>query len=100
MVNILVIDDEPKMTALICGQLEDAGLQVTTTTSPREGLDLLAKHSYDIVITDLSMPEVSGMTILEEALKKKSTERPLSAAITCASSSDSIHRTSFSSTGR
>ena len=61
MAHILVVDDEPKMTALICGQLEDAGHQVTTTTKPREAIELIGKHSYDIVITDLSMPEISGM---------------------------------------
>jgi len=74
MAHILVVDDEPKMTALICGQLEDAEHQVTTTTNPREAIDLIGKHSYDIVITDLSMPEISGMKVLEEALKKEGTE--------------------------
>lgn len=74
MANILVVDDEPKMTALICGQLEDAGHRVTTCTDPRRALELIEKHSFDIVITDLSMPEVSGMTILEEALAKEGTE--------------------------
>jgi two-component system NtrC family response regulator len=74
MAHVLVVDDEPKMTSLICGQLEDAGHQVSTTTKPAEALELIAKHSFDIVITDLSMPEISGMTILEEALKKEGTE--------------------------
>ena len=71
MANILVIDDEPKMTSLICGQLEDAGHKVTTTTQPKEALALIAKHSFDIVITDLSMPEISGMEILEKAMTKE-----------------------------
>ncbi len=74
MANILVVDDEPRMTALICGQLEDAGHQVTTCTDPRRALELIEKHSFDIVITDLSMPEVSGMAILEQAMAKESTE--------------------------
>ncbi len=74
MARILVVDDEPKMTSLICGTLEDAGHSVTTTVKPAEALQLLKKHSYDIVITDLSMPEISGMTILENALKQEGTE--------------------------
>jgi DNA-binding NtrC family response regulator len=74
MANILVVDDEPKMTSLICGALEDAGHKVTTTTKPHEALRLIDKHSFDIVITDLSMPEISGMTILEKALQKEGTE--------------------------
>jgi two-component system NtrC family response regulator len=74
MANILVVDDEPKMTSLICGTLEDAGHKVTTTIKPAEALKLIEKHSFDIVITDLSMPEISGMTILEAALEKEGTE--------------------------
>lgn len=74
MANILVVDDEPKMTSLVCGTLEDAGHKVTTTTKPAEALKLIEKHSFDIVITDLSMPEISGMTILEAALEKEGTE--------------------------
>lgn len=74
MARILVVDDEPKMTSLICGALEDAGHAVTTTTKPAEALALLEKHAFDVVITDLSMPEISGMMILEKGLQKEGTE--------------------------
>ncbi|MBD3257901.1 response regulator [candidate division GN15 bacterium] len=70
MARILVVDDEPKMTSLVCGALEDEGHQVTTTTSPREAIDLIMRHAYDMVVTDLSMPEVSGMDILDTALER------------------------------
>ncbi|MEA1980458.1 MAG: sigma 54-interacting transcriptional regulator, partial [candidate division Zixibacteria bacterium] len=74
MANILVVDDEPKMTSLVCGQLEDANHTVTTSTNPKEALQLIEKHSYDIIITDLSMPEISGMDILDKGLLKEGTE--------------------------
>lgn len=74
MAQILVIDDEPKMTALICGELEDASHRVTTCTNPTEALALIEKHSFDVVITDYSMPEVNGMQILEKAIAKPATE--------------------------
>jgi DNA-binding NtrC family response regulator len=74
MASILVVDDEPKMTSLICGHLEDARHRVTTTTSPAEALQLIDKHSFDIVVTDLSMPEISGMVVLDAGLKKEGTE--------------------------
>lgn len=74
MARILVVDDEPKMTSLLCGHLEDSGHQVTTTTKPAEALALLDKHSFDVVVTDLSMPEISGMVVLEKALDKPGTE--------------------------
>ncbi len=74
MAKILVVDDEPKMTSLICGTLEDEGHQVTTAVDPKKALELIDKHSFDIVITDLSMPEVSGMEILDCALQQGNTE--------------------------
>jgi DNA-binding NtrC family response regulator len=74
MARILVVDDEPKMTSLVCGELEDSGHTVTTTTKPTEALALIERHSFDIVITDLSMPEISGMIVLEKALEKPGTE--------------------------
>ena len=74
MANILVVDDEPKMTSLICGHLEDAGHSVMTTVKPAEALKLIQKHSFDIVITDLSMPEISGMQVMEAAIEKGGTE--------------------------
>ena len=74
MARILVVDDEPKMTSLVCGELEDAGHAVTTTTKPADALALIEKHSFDVVITDLSMPEISGMVVLEKALEKPGTD--------------------------
>ncbi len=74
MARILVVDDEPKMTSLVCGTLEDEGHRVMTTTDSNEALRLIEKHAYDIVITDLSMPQVSGMQILESALAKGGAE--------------------------
>ena len=70
MANILVVDDEPKMTSLICGTLEDEGHRVTTSVDPHEALALIEKHSFDLVITDLAMPKVSGMEILDQALAR------------------------------
>ncbi|MCP4685172.1 MAG: sigma-54-dependent Fis family transcriptional regulator [bacterium] len=74
MAKILVVDDEPKMTSLICGTLEDEGHRVTTTVDPKEALELIDKHSFDIVVTDLSMPGISGMEILDRALARGNTE--------------------------
>jgi len=70
MSNILVIDDEQKMTYLVEGALTDAGFSVTTENSATDALKLIENHSYDIIITDFSMPKVSGMDILEKAREK------------------------------
>ncbi len=70
MPNILVIDDEPKMTYLVEGALTDAGFQVTAVNTPNEALKLIDSHCYDIIVTDFSMPKITGLEILEKAREK------------------------------
>jgi two-component system NtrC family response regulator len=72
--NILVIDDEAKMTYLVESALEEAGFSVTAVNSPDEAMKLMEKHSYDIIITDLTMPKISGLEILEKARQKGDSE--------------------------
>jgi two-component system response regulator AtoC len=74
MANILVIDDESKMTYLVEGALVEAGFAVMTTNSPGEAIKLIEQHSYDIIITDLTMPDISGIDILEKAKQKGDSE--------------------------
>ena len=74
MSNVLVIDDESKMTYLVEGALTDAGFSVTTENSASDALKLIEKHSYDIIVTDFSMPRASGMEILEKAREKGDAE--------------------------
>lgn len=70
MPNILVVDDEVKMGVLVAGTLEDEGYSVTRTETGEEALSLLNKERYDVVVTDLKMSPISGLTILKETKKK------------------------------
>ncbi len=74
MANILVIDDESKMTYLVESALSEAGFSVTAVNSPAEALQLIERHSYDIIITDLTMPQFSGLDILARAKQKGDSE--------------------------
>ena len=74
MAHVLIVDDEPQITSKVCGVVEDLGHKVLTTTKPAEALELLNKHSFDLVVTDLSMPEITGMEILKKALEKEGTQ--------------------------
>src|SRR3989304_2621648 len=70
MPNNLIVDDEPKMTYLVSSALKEAGFAVTAINDPAEALRLIETHSFDIIITDQSMPAVSGINILEKARQK------------------------------
>ena len=67
MTEILVVDDERKMCKLLEGQLTDAGHTAKSTTSPNEALRTIQSHPPDIVITDLRMEEMDGITLLKKA---------------------------------
>ncbi|OGR94930.1 MAG: hypothetical protein A2016_06810 [Elusimicrobia bacterium GWF2_62_30] len=74
--KILVIDDEAGMCSLINTVLSDEGYTVTATQKPQEGLALLKKDAFDLVITDLRMPKMDGMEILQ-AVKSVSPAMPV-----------------------
>ncbi|MGH8014693.1 MAG: sigma-54-dependent transcriptional regulator, partial [Candidatus Zixiibacteriota bacterium] len=74
MAHVLIVDDEPQITSKVCGVVEDLGHKVITTTKPAEAIELLGKHSFDLVVTDLSMPEITGIEILKKALEKEGTQ--------------------------
>ena len=62
--NILVVDDEPAMRLLLTSVLTDDGHVVTAAASGTEALQLVQRHHYQVVITDLRMPGLSGLEVL------------------------------------
>ncbi|MFH1687554.1 MAG: sigma-54 dependent transcriptional regulator [bacterium] len=64
--KILVIDDEESMCNFMEIMLVKEGYEVDTTESGREGIECLKRQNYDLVITDLNMPEISGIEVLKE----------------------------------
>ncbi|MBI4573989.1 MAG: sigma-54-dependent Fis family transcriptional regulator [candidate division NC10 bacterium] len=63
--SILVVDDEPAMRLLVTSVLKDEGHDVTAAASGEEALQLAAKRHYHLIITDLKMPGISGLQVLE-----------------------------------
>jgi DNA-binding NtrC family response regulator len=64
--RLLVVDDEPNMLRLLKTILTDkTGYEVNTTNNPLEVSKLLQEDRYDLVITDLKMPLVDGIDLIE-----------------------------------
>ncbi|MGA8571947.1 MAG: sigma-54-dependent transcriptional regulator [Desulfobaccales bacterium] len=64
--RILVVDDEPNMLRLLKTILMDkTGYEVATTNNPLEVSKLLQADRYHVVISDLKMPLVDGMDLIE-----------------------------------
>jgi two-component system response regulator HydG len=62
--NLLVVEDDPDMLALLQEHLQGEGYRVAALTSGREALARLRSEIFDVVITDLRMPDVDGMEVL------------------------------------
>ncbi|MDR4498007.1 MAG: diguanylate cyclase [Candidatus Scalindua sp.] len=67
--RIMVIDDEESFLKVLQGVLEVNGYWVTTCTNAHDAIDELRKDVYDLVITDLKMPGMSGVDFVQKAKK-------------------------------
>ena len=64
--KILVIDDEPEVAAVVRDVLETAGHDVDTAISGSDALQMMEVSPYDLVFTDLGMPDMSGWEVAEK----------------------------------
>lgn len=69
--RILVVDDEPTVTRGCSRVLGDAGYQVDTAATGREGLDLAIARRFDLVLTDLRLPDLDGMELVRLLRSKR-----------------------------
>jgi two-component system, chemotaxis family, response regulator PixH len=73
MKNILVVDDLKAQLNLITGYLKEEGFNVTTADNGREALEKASVQTFDLVITDLVMPEMSGLEFCRKLKKNPET---------------------------
>ena len=62
--KILVVDDDETLTELLSMKLAESGYLVEQVSDGWEALKRLTVNHYDLLITDLMMPEISGLTLL------------------------------------
>jgi two-component system, NtrC family, response regulator AtoC len=73
---ILVIDDDPEMLELVTIALQTNDYDVKPFNDPRSGLEFFSADSPDLVLTDLQMPGLSGIEVLQQ-IKVQSSETPV-----------------------
>ncbi len=73
MGNILVVDDERGMREFLSIMLQKEGHDVTPASNGREAVDQIGQKAFDIVISDLKMPQIDGIDVLK-TVKENSPE--------------------------
>ena len=90
-VKILVVDDYPNAAALLARSLSrlDARLDVVSTTSAYQAVEYAQTRVTDILITDMDMPEMTGLELIEKLQKHPSGSRIVPFLITASNTQES-----------
>lgn len=64
--RVLLVEDSPTMRSFVAATLEsDGGYEVTQVRSGFEALKVLPKGGFDLVITDINMPDINGLELIK-----------------------------------
>ncbi len=68
--KILTIDDDESVRLSIAHYLEDSGYEVLQASNGHEGLKIFHEQKPDVVLLDLRMPEMDGLSVLKQLVRK------------------------------
>jgi two-component system phosphate regulon response regulator PhoB len=71
--RVLVVDDEPDITALVAYHLAKAGYRVSTAANGRDALNAASEERPDVVVLDVMLPGVGGYDVLSELRRRPET---------------------------
>ncbi|HLP48011.1 MAG TPA: sigma-54 dependent transcriptional regulator, partial [Candidatus Kapabacteria bacterium] len=87
--KILVIDDDPSIRNMLAIVLKKTGYDVTCTDSGKTSLEKLKKESFDLIISDIKMPDINGIDLLKK-IKSITPEIPVIMITAYASANDAV----------
>ena len=76
METVLIVDDQKNYPLILSAILEEEGFETFTANSGREALEILANTDIDLVLTDMKMPSMDGIQLLER-IKEKDQDLPV-----------------------
>ena len=71
--RVLIVEDEPNLGRQLRATLEGASYAVDLATNGEDGHYLGSTESYDVIILDLGLPEIDGLTVLDRWRKEGKT---------------------------
>ena len=69
--QVLIVDDNRDITGLLSRFLKAKGIENVVTNNPFDGLERIKEEEYDVVLLDISMPEFSGIEIIQTLEREK-----------------------------
>ena len=69
-VKILLCDDDPDLLGLLIRRLKKMGIEPDNASDGREAKSLVDEHTYDVIVTDIYMPEANGLEVMQHAKEK------------------------------
>jgi DNA-binding response OmpR family regulator len=69
-VKILLCDDDPDLLGLLIRRLKKMGIEPDNASDGREAKSLVDANNYDVIVTDIYMPEASGLEVMQYAKEK------------------------------
>jgi len=87
--RILIVEDDEEMRALLRDMIEEEGYKTASVSNGWEAFRKLAKESFDLIITDIRMPGLTGLDILP-GIKRLQPDAPI--IVITAFGSEEVHR--------
>lgn len=69
MINILVLEDDVKLNQIVCTYLNDSGFAAKGALNANDAYDLMYNNLYEMIISDIMMPEIDGFEFAETVRK-------------------------------
>ena len=69
MIRILVVEDDERLNKIVCTYLNDSGFRATGCLNDRDAYDKMYSQLYDLIISDIMMPEIDGFEFAKTVRK-------------------------------
>jgi len=76
MAKILLVDDEESIRLTVSASIREDGHEVHTAVEVAEAFELMKEHDFDVIVSDIIMPRISGMELLRK-IRKSSPDIPI-----------------------
>lgn len=75
--KVLLIDDEAEMLKIMAAPLAEKGFKIQATENSLDALNLAINNHFDLIITDIKMPEMDGITLIRNLRKSPKKHTPI-----------------------